>query len=79
MVNNRNQIAAHDRKGAHKIFVALVVKDIVNTAPSPNSFMTAMGHMGISYVLIAKYRFIRIVHVQGNTLGVFFVICVTLL
>ena len=40
------------------------------------SVMQSMLH---SYVLIAKYRFIRIVHVQGNTLGVFFVICVTLL
>ena len=31
-----------------------------------------------SYVLIAKYRFIRIVHVHGKTLGVFF-FCVTVL
>ena len=36
------------------------------------------GQMLHSYVLIAKYRFIRIVHVHGKTLGVFFS-CVTLL
>ena len=39
------------------------------------SVMQSMLH---SYVLIAKYRFIRIVHVHGKTLGVFFS-CVTLL
>ena len=32
------------------------------------SVMQSMLH---SYVLIAKYRFIRIVHVHGKTLGVF--------
>ena len=39
------------------------------------SVMQSMLHL---YVLIAKYRFIRIVHVHGKTLGVFFS-CVTLL
>ena len=39
------------------------------------SVMQSMLH---SYVLIAKYRFIRIVHVHGKTLGVFFS-CVTVL
>ena len=57
---------------------ALIILDVMLPDEDGLTILKALRSMLHSYVLIAKYRFIRIVHVHGKTLGVFFS-CVTLL